>query len=92
MEKPIEERSIPGVTAKYLMWFFGGVISVIVTVMGTHYSTMAKIEQNATKWETLATEIKALRDDQKTMQVTIQTIQLQIATMQAQNAIKNQGR
>ncbi len=88
---PIENRNFP-ITAKQLAIFIGGIISVIITVMGTYYSITSKIDDNSSKWEALLTETKTIREEQKTMQISIQTMQLQIATMQAQYNFKNNER
>lgn len=85
----LEDRPIPGVTAKQLVIFLGGIISIIITVMATYYSLKEQNTSNSNKLELLQGDGK-IRDEQiKTIQLQIQTIQLQIATMQAQYEIKN---
>lgn len=43
-EKEIVNKEIRGVTAKTIMWFVGGIVSVIITVMGTYFSIIRKMD------------------------------------------------
>lgn len=42
--KEIVDKEIRGVTAKTITWFLGGIISVIITVMGTYFSIIRKMD------------------------------------------------
>lgn len=94
---PIEDRSIPGVTAKSLAWFFGGVISVIISVMWSAFSIKSDVKDGNTKIENLAAEVQNVKEavktgetDRKTMSLQIQALQLQVTRLEAQmNERKN---
>jgi len=40
----IVNKEIRGVTAKTILWFMGGIVSVIITVMGTYFSIIRKMD------------------------------------------------
>lgn len=97
MEKPIEDQQIPGLTVKNLTWFFGGVIAVIISVMGSAFSIKGDVKEFKIEFSSEIREIKTnmielrkngeLRDaDIRTIQLQIQTLQLQVARMEEKNS------
>ena len=83
-EKEIQDRYIPGLTAKQLVWFLSGVISIIITIMMSYngIQNSLKVNENALLDLRKNDEIRATKIE--TLQNDFQTIKLQIALIQQQ--------
>ena len=46
-EQEIINKEIRGVTAKTIVWFMSGIIALLITIMGTYFSIMRKIDSMA---------------------------------------------
>lgn len=99
MEK-LEERAIPGVTAKGLIWFFGGVIVVIISVVLSAAGIKSDMRDYQTvtagQISTLNYKLDELRQkvldgdsDRRTIQLQMQSMQLQIARLEEKLGFKN---
>jgi hypothetical protein len=43
-KKEIIDKELRGVTARNLIWFMGGIVTVLVTVMTTYFSIIRKLD------------------------------------------------
>ena|SRR5438105_10007440 len=90
MEQNIEDRQIPGITAKGLVWFFAGVIAVIISVMTFSFRIENKLDSSdniaKAQYNLIISNIEQMKQkitdgdaERKTLQVQVQTLQLQMA-------------
>ena len=91
MEKELQNREISGITAKQLVWFMGGVISIIITVVMSYASIKNAIADNARdlremkdKSETRDTNIEALKTQVQAIKMDFSNLDLKVSMMQAQ--------
>ena len=89
MERSLENREIPGITAKQLVWYMGGVISIIITVMMSYASIKASLSDNSKDLEALRknselrdTQVETLKLDIQTLKLDIQTIKFEVQALQ----------
>lgn len=73
MEQTLENRPIPGITAKQLVWYMGGVISLIIAIMMSYTSMKASQADSAR-------EIDALKQNLITANVQIDNLKTNIQT------------
>lgn len=87
---PIEERNIPGVTAKGLIWIMGGIIALIVMVMGAYFGITGKLDKSSMNQEMIKTEMEIMKAEIKTVQINQQSTKEALSIIQFQvDEIKN---
>lgn len=70
-KKEIIDKELRGVTARNLIWFMGGIVTVLVTVMTTYFSIIRKLDglnviQN--NINVISTKVENNSDDIKNLQ------------------------
>lgn len=83
---PIEQREIKGLTVKQAWIVVIGMITIVASVVGTYYKTMAKLEAMqkdsgiaAVQMDTNRKKIDKLDDDLRTLQMRITILETKIA-------------
>lgn len=81
----IEQREIKGLTIKQAWIFVIGMMTIVVSVVGTYYKTMAKLEAmqrdngiSVVQIDTNTKKIDKLDDDLRTLQMRITVLETKI--------------
>lgn len=92
----IDQKEIRGVTAKHVMWLIGALSSILIAVMGTYYSTAAKIDKTQDKVEQTQGEIQNLKSSKevqdaqiKALNLNLQVLEIRIVKLETQMGINS---
>jgi len=90
-QKELQNREISGITAKQLVWFMGGVISIVITVVMCYASIMSKIADNSREWAESKqlgvirdTNIEAEKSEIQLLKTEVSNLNTKISMMQPQ--------
>lgn len=85
----IEHKEIRGVTAKHIVWLIVGLCSILVSIMGTYYSTANKIDRTQEDIQNLKGS-KDLQDAQiKALNLNMQVLEIRIVKLETQLGIQD---
>ena len=91
MEKELQNREISGITAKQLVWFMGGVISIIITVVMSYASIKSAIVDTARQVteirkasDTRDINVEAIKTELQNIKTEFATLELKVTMMQSQ--------
>ncbi len=86
MEK-LEDRHIPGITAKGLAWLIGSVITIVIAVMGATISINKNIGKVDSSVQAVSYKVETMQKQGEARDTEIKLINDQIKELQLQTAI-----
>jgi uncharacterized membrane protein (DUF106 family) len=97
MSTPIEQKEIRGITAKHIMWLIGVLCSILISVIGTYYSTVNKInsiQKDVSTTQDNIREFKGSKDLQdaqiKALNLNMQVLEIRIVKLETQLGIQSE--
>lgn len=78
----IDEKEIRGINAKHVVWLIVTLCTILVSIMGTYYSTAAKIDTTQNKIEQTQVEIKSLKDSKEIQDAQLRALNLQMQAIE----------
>lgn len=69
--EPIENRPIPGVTFRGLVWVAGGAASFAIFIVISYYSILTKLNDSANTINLVQKDLKEIKEDRRNVDNTI---------------------
>jgi hypothetical protein len=78
----IDQREIRGINAKHIAWLIGTLFTILVSIMGTYYSSAAKQDKTQDKVEQIQIEIQGLKTSKDIQDAQIKALNLQMQALE----------
>lgn len=85
----IDQKEIRGINAKHVVWLIVSLCTILVSIMGTYYSTANKIDSMQKDMNSLSVS-KEIQDAQiKALNLNLQQLELRIVKLETQVVISS---